>query len=501
MGIVLQPAPTRPSASPDTPPPEHMGPYVPTHAAKASEDRLWVSRAPVSPPMTNYAPSTRTDMSSRTTSEAYPKARDDSAAAAIQRLPSLNSLFGRPPSQIRPLHAPSPLAGPSRSPLDRPASTTSSQRSLSTSYFPSTVAPRSSYAASVRSDHERHSSGLLHFPGPLSPGRPRESVSSHRESRQDSLTSTRWSYSSQSESRRPDYVLSTSEASTPYRPGAERLPYPPRTGYEASSVGYRDQSHVQPPPAQSERAPASLDVGATAASPEGLPVKDGLGPKIWTGTHFLPRFLRQSEVPGEGLCFFYDDGTHCKAIIDGEQVNAHWGVTKAGKPRKRLAIACLTCREKKIKCDPDFPRCVQCEKFGRVCRFKNAPRGGHNTSPGASPARETEESRPAAHRQQLEDAHRRRSESFESVSPKTSTLKRVASSTHLAEPHPSKRVVLDYERYAPPSAQALSPLTKDQDLVRPAIPWHDQTRVESRADPNRELPRLSEDLRRRPWQQ
>jgi hypothetical protein len=72
------------------------------------------------------------------------------------------------------------------------------------------------------------------------------------------------------------------------------------------------------------------------------------------------------------MCYFYDDGTHCKIVIDGEIVNAHWGVTKAGKPRKRLAIACITCREKKIKCDPDYPRCVQCEKFGRICKFKNA---------------------------------------------------------------------------------------------------------------------------------
>lgn len=104
----------------------------------------------------------------------------------------------------------------------------------------------------------------------------------------------------------------------------------------------------------------------------GTSTKDTLGPKIWTGAHFLPRFVREAEVPGEGPCYFYDDGTYCKTVIDDEPVNAHWGVTKAGKPRKRLAIACITCREKKIKCDPDYPRCVQCEKFGRVCRFKNA---------------------------------------------------------------------------------------------------------------------------------
>jgi hypothetical protein len=111
---------------------------------------------------------------------------------------------------------------------------------------------------------------------------------------------------------------------------------------------------------------------ATNVAPEPVTTKDGLGPKIWTGTQFLPRFVRQAEVPGEGLCYFYDDGTHCKSHIDGEPVNAFWGVTKAGKPRKRLAIACITCREKKIKCDPDYPRCTQCEKFGRICKFKNA---------------------------------------------------------------------------------------------------------------------------------
>ncbi|KAK2069524.1 hypothetical protein P8C59_004099 [Phyllachora maydis] len=121
----------------------------------------------------------------------------------------------------------------------------------------------------------------------------------------------------------------------------------------------------------------------SAGPPEVMPVKDALGPKIWTGTHFLPRFVRQAEVPGEGLCYFYDDGSYCKTIIEGEQVNAHWGVTKAGKPRKRLAVACVTCREKKIKCDPDYPRCVQCEKFGRVCKYQSAPRGaGDMNFPG-----------------------------------------------------------------------------------------------------------------------
>lgn len=152
-------------------------------------------------------------------------------------------------------------------------------------------------------------------------------------------------------------------------------------GYRRSQ-GYQDPRITSPHQYQTQQqahhaaAPTQVSYphhGSSQAPPsETVPSKDGLGPKIWTGTHFLPRFVRAAELPGEGLCYFYDDGSHCKTVIDGEAVNAHWGVTKAGKPRKRLAIACVTCREKKIKCDPDYPRCIQCEKFGRVCKFKNA---------------------------------------------------------------------------------------------------------------------------------
>lgn len=86
----------------------------------------------------------------------------------------------------------------------------------------------------------------------------------------------------------------------------------------------------------------------------------------------LPCLVGEQLIPGEGPCWVYEDGSICKKVIDGEPVNAQWGVTKAGRPRKRLAIACTTCREKKIKCDPGEPKCVQCTKFGRVCRFTTA---------------------------------------------------------------------------------------------------------------------------------
>lgn len=80
------------------------------------------------------------------------------------------------------------------------------------------------------------------------------------------------------------------------------------------------------------------------------------------------RCIGQQEVPGEGLCYVYEDGSYCRTVIDGEPVNPSWGVTKAGKPRKRLAQACLTCREKKIKCEPGVPKCAQCARARRTCR-------------------------------------------------------------------------------------------------------------------------------------
>ncbi len=89
-------------------------------------------------------------------------------------------------------------------------------------------------------------------------------------------------------------------------------------------------------------------------------------------TQYVPRAVREEVVPGEGPCYVYEDGSHCRKVIDGETVNASWGVTKAGKPRKRLAVACMTCREKKIKCDPHWPKCLQCDKFARECKFQNA---------------------------------------------------------------------------------------------------------------------------------
>lgn len=49
----------------------------------------------------------------------------------------------------------------------------------------------------------------------------------------------------------------------------------------------------------------------------------------------------QRHVLREGICYVSKDGSTCLTVIDGEPVNPLWGITKAGKARKRLAHACL----------------------------------------------------------------------------------------------------------------------------------------------------------------
>lgn len=384
-----------PVSLPDTPP-ELVSPSSSTYSTVPSEGRLaWRSRSngPLSPPMSNYDrpqhPTDAGDMSrkgsddeqSRTETRTQPPSASNNDQR--QQLPSLSSLF---PSALRPQLSPlseRPPSYPATSPLDHPRSAGGylKRSGSSSSYFPPTTPGSSSsqhhqsrtvYEPKVydRTTPSFSSSVRSAFPGPLSPGY-RDLESHHRPE-----SSSRWS-------SHQDYSRGSSEYSFSPRDHSSRYSRTPHLAgqkhdYEGHPSSYHDPrsassassqhqyQHQQHPYSQHPSQPS------TPVAAETIPTKDGLGPKIWTGTHFLPRFVRAAELPGEGLCYFYDDGSHCKTVIDGEAVNAHWGVTKAGKPRKRLAIACVTCREKKIKCDPDYPRCVQCEKFGRICKFKNA---------------------------------------------------------------------------------------------------------------------------------
>jgi hypothetical protein len=304
--------------------------------------------------------------------EMYQTKSETTQNSTREQLPPLSSLFGSS-SQNRPAQSPysdrhSPVFT-AVSPLDarHPAPPIHPDRPYDGSYFQRPSTSRQ-YTYSSRPEQVERL-GLEPPPRPNHSGTRPESpryechFMASEVSRTQSTTSTTNGWSSQP---RPEYL--SRDTSSSFRPHSEQRPPPPpppiHRPQQDTRTTYRD-GHAPITPTYPPT-PASTVSGDTVT------VKDGLGPKIWTGTQFLPRFVRQAEVPGEGMCYFYDDGTHCKTVIDGEIVNAHWGVTKAGKPRKRLAIACITCREKKIKCDPDYPRCVQCEKFGRVCKFKNA---------------------------------------------------------------------------------------------------------------------------------
>jgi hypothetical protein len=42
---------------------------------------------------------------------------------------------------------------------------------------------------------------------------------------------------------------------------------------------------------------------------------------------------------------------------------------KIGKKRRRLALSCVTCRRRKVKCDREEPICVRCQKGGTECLY------------------------------------------------------------------------------------------------------------------------------------
>ncbi|KAK2059546.1 fungal-specific transcription factor domain-containing protein [Colletotrichum caudatum] len=475
-------------AAPDSPP-GLVSPSSSSYSSRSSPpaERPWnPGFSLVFPPMSNYEHGSAAGMSTVGKSpEDVPSRTDSAQGAPRQQLPSLSSLFG-PPSSVRPLHSPSSdrhNTYPATSPLDRPRMPQPhGDRSYSTSYFPPQESspamsqPRSTYEA--RYDHDRQAlHGLSHsFSGPGSP-RYREPEHVRTESVSDVGLGNKWSM--HNEAAKHEYALVSRESHPLLRTSNDRM-------------GCQHSSNNDSGPLYRDHRPSSgpgllhTPTQASTAGSEGVPSKDGLGPKIWTGTHFLPRFVRAAEVPGEGMCYFYDDGSHCKTVIDGEAVNAHWGVTKAGKPRKRLAIACVTCREKKIKCDPDYPRCVQCEKFGRVCKFKNAPRGGHNTSPSTPPA-EPEDMRRLGGSANPNDMHRPGSNSSASVSPRTTYRQ---PSPEPSMPH--KRMRLGFDSYLSTRDEPPASFGRTHETAKASISWQHRQPIE--------LPRIHEDVLNRAWQ-
>ncbi|QSZ34002.1 hypothetical protein DSL72_005582 [Monilinia vaccinii-corymbosi] len=384
------------------------------------------------------------------------------SSAPREQLPSINSIFGvQPPS--RPAQSPysdrqSPVFS-STSPQDSrpPATPIHPDRSFDANFHRPT--PPRHYPYLSRSDTLDRLACPAPSPhngpsnlGPM-PESPRYAAPfSHQELRQGQVPpGANWSHSDSTRQ----------ETSQPLRAQPDQYRHQSHGSKSEHDARLFYREHAASGARNYIPTPASTAMG------EPVTVKDGLGPKIWTGTQFLPRFVKQADVAGEGLCYFYDDGTHCKTVIDGEVVNAHWGVTKAGKPRKRLAIACITCREKKIKCDPDYPRCVQCDKFGRVCKFKNAPRGGH-TSPDTPPADPEDGSQgPGSSSADGESCRVEDREVSRSVSPRQNPRRASPES----EQH-IKRQRNGYHDYTPVASEA-SPRFSVQEVTSPPTPWVD----------------------------
>ncbi|KAL2062724.1 hypothetical protein VTL71DRAFT_5796 [Oculimacula yallundae] len=398
------------------------------------------------------------------TGDMYQSRPESSLKSTREQLPPLSSLFAstsnqtRPPTSYSDGHSP---VFPAASPNDsrQPGTPIHADRPFDSSHFQRPPVARH-YSYNSRPEVER-----LGIPPPPRPSQvgsrpesPRyDSRYSHIESSRSFAPPSINAWSPHSQAHRPEYF--PRDTSSSFRPHPEfRQPVAVNRPEIESRGTYREGQQSAP------ATPTYPPTPASTVTADPLTTKDGLGPKIWTGTQFLPRFVRSAEVPGEGMCYFYDDGTHCKTVIDGEIVNAHWGVTKAGKPRKRLAIACITCREKKIKCDPDYPRCVQCEKFGRICKFKNAPRGGHG-SPDTPPSDpEDSVSRPTSSRAE-ETFKVEKREGSHSVSPR-----QVRQATPDSEIHHSKRQRTGYNDFTPVASEA-SPRPSIHDPTSPATPW------------------------------
>jgi hypothetical protein len=66
-------------------------------------------------------------------------------------------------------------------------------------------------------------------------------------------------------------------------------------------------------------------------------------------------------------------------------------------PKRKIrpvALACIPCRSRKVKCDATLPSCVRCSANGKTCEYQKSRRGGRPRRPGAVPLEETVEPPP-----------------------------------------------------------------------------------------------------------
>ncbi|KAK5119829.1 hypothetical protein LTR85_007155 [Meristemomyces frigidus] len=142
----------------------------------------------------------------------------------------------------------------------------------------------------------------------------------------------------------------------------QSLPVSPYTGYPEA----RDYGDVRPErqrQASNTSYLANSIASPYASGPEDTPYRNATVHYERMQNGALPpgapecqrKYLGVKDVNGEGSYHMYEGGFRIPTNVDGEPVNPAWGLTKANKPRKRLALACLDCREKKIKAPAHQP--------------------------------------------------------------------------------------------------------------------------------------------------
>lgn len=175
------------------------------------------------------------------------------------------------------------------------------------------------------------------------------------------------------------------------------------SGYRTPFPGARDQVHeyetsidgathssqrIKPQPAHRAHASISETVGAQSlgSSTTGYRARDG-SPKlsglsshngnINTPTAVSPIGSKDRTAGGFDIGLARKDGSSVDEvkIAIGEHDNEKpppWSElkTKAGKERKRLPLACIACRRKKIRCSGEKPACKHCLRSRIPCVYK-----------------------------------------------------------------------------------------------------------------------------------
>jgi hypothetical protein len=219
------------------------------------------------------------------------------------------------------------------------------------------------------------STGDASFPSRFGTGSPSEPSSGYPSPRPDEHNAQSYSRSGGHTSH--GQTPQGSHFQSPYgnlvrEPLPQRMASRPYTASYPSNLDHQRPSWEPSLPTPSSTPSSALFQWPMAQRPEYRPAAPPPAQASRGTASTIPPVLKvvgEETIPGEGPCHLYADGSHVKKYIDGEVVNPQWGITKAGKPRKRLAQACMTCREKKIKCDPGDEKCIQCDKSGKDCHF------------------------------------------------------------------------------------------------------------------------------------